>query len=104
MKICMSGTEVSLEGDWTLTGVTRNLDSLALSLQQIEHGSDQQLRIDCGKMKNADISGLQFLNVWLQCVKFRGAEPTLVNVPNRLLHSMQVLTGHCSKDTSSDAV
>jgi len=103
MTIRMAGAEARLEGDWTLTGVTRNLDSLALSLQQLESGSDKKLRIDCGQMKEADISGLQLLNVWMQCVRFRGVEPTLVNVPERLRHAMQVLVGHCFIDTYSDA-
>jgi ABC-type transporter Mla MlaB component len=99
MTICIAGTEARLEGDWTLTGVTRNLDSLALSLQQLESGSGKKLRIDCGQMEEADISGLQLLNVWMQCVRFRGVEPTLVNVPEKLRHAMQVLVGYCLMDT-----
>lgn len=103
MTISMIGTEARLEGDWTLTGVTRNLDSLAHSLQQLEPGSEKNLRIDCGQIKEADISGLQLLNVWMQCARFRGMEPTLVNVPERLRHSMQVLIGHCFIDAYPDA-
>ncbi|MBV5339653.1 MAG: STAS domain-containing protein [Deltaproteobacteria bacterium] len=103
MTICIAGTEARLEGDWTLTGVTRNLDSLALSLQQLESGSGKKLRIDCGQMEKADISGLQLLNVWMQCVRFRGVEPTLVNVPVKLRHAMQVLVGYCLMDTCPKA-
>lgn len=103
MTICMTGSEARLEGDWTLSGVTRNLDSLAQSLQQFEPGSEKKLRIDCGQIKNADISGLQLLNVWMQCVRFRGVEPTLVNVPERLRHSMHVLVGYCFVDTYPEA-
>lgn len=103
MSICMTGTGARLEGDWTLTGVTRNLDSLAYSLQQLEPGSDKNLRIDCGQIKEADISGLQLLNVWIQCVRFRGVEPTLVNVPERLKHAMQVLVGNGIMDAYPDA-
>lgn len=99
MKISMTGAKVCLEGDWTLTGVTRNLDSLALSLQQLESGLEKDLRIDCGRMKEADISGLQLLNVWLQCATFRGMKPTLINVPERLQHVMQVLIGQKIVDT-----
>lgn len=103
MMIRMTGTEARLEGDWTLTGVTRNLDSLAYMLQQLEPGTDKNLRIDCGQMKETDISGLQFLNVWMQCVRFRGMEPTLVNVPESLRHAMQVLIGHSIIDSYLDA-
>lgn len=104
MTICMTGTEAHLEGDWTLTEATRNLESLANSLQQMEPGSEKNLRIDCGRINEADIGGLQLLNVWIQCVKFRGIEPTLVNVPKRLQHSMQVLVGHCFVDTCPEAL
>lgn len=103
MSIRMAGKEAHLEGNWTLTEVTRNLDSLALSLQQLESGSEKKLRIDCGQMKEADICGLQLLNVWMQCARFRGVEPTLVNVPERLQHAMEVLIGHCFIDAYPDA-
>lgn len=69
MAMCIMGTEVRLEGNWTLTGVTNNLDSLALSLQKLESGRERDLRIDCGQIKETDISGLQFLNVWMQCAR-----------------------------------
>ena len=91
MSIRVTDTEARLEGDWTLTGVTRNLDSLANSLQQFEPGSNRKLNIDCGQMEKTDISGLQLLNVWLQCIKLRGVEPILVNVPEKLRYIMQQL-------------
>lgn len=103
MAIHMTGTEALLEGDWTISGVTRNIDSLALSLQQIQQGSEKKLRVDCGQMEEADISGLQLLNVWMQCARFRGVEPILVNVPKRLQHAMQVLVGQCVIDTYPEA-
>ncbi|NTW98638.1 MAG: STAS domain-containing protein [Geobacteraceae bacterium] len=90
--IYMTGSEARLEGDWTLTGVTRNIDALALSLQQLEPEC-KKIRIDCGRIRGADINGLQLLNVWLQCAKHRGVEPMLVNVPEKLKHTMQALMG-----------
>lgn len=103
MTICMTGTEARLEGDWTLSGVTRNIDSLALSLRQLEPENSKDLQIDCGQMKDADISGMQLLNVWMQCARFRGVEPTLVNVPERVRHVMQVLAGQFFTGTCPDA-
>lgn len=104
MSICMTGTEARLEGDWTINGASRNLDSLALSLQQLESvGVDKKLRIDFARIKEADVSGLQLLNVWLQCVRFRGVEPTLVNVPERLRQAIQVLIGQYFIDSYPDA-
>jgi ABC-type transporter Mla MlaB component len=91
MTIRMTGSEACLEGDWTLSGASRNLSLLSHSLQQFEPGSGHSLRIDCGKIKNVDMSGMQLLNVWLQCFRFRGVEPTLVNVPESLRHSMHGL-------------
>ncbi len=91
MAIRMTGTEAHLEGDWTLTAVTRNVDALAQSLQQFEPGNEQNLSINCREVGNVDSSGMQLLNVWLQCVRFRGVEPTLVNVPESLRHAMQGL-------------
>jgi len=103
MTISMIGAEARLEGDWTLTGVTRNIDSLALSLQQLESGREKKLRIDCGLMKEADICGLELLNVWMQCVRFRGVEPMLVNVPKKLQNAMHVLMGPCNMKTYADS-
>ena len=91
MTIRVDCTGASLEGDWTLTGVSRNLDALANSLQQLESGRNKNLQVDCCRMKAADRSGLDLLNVWLQCARFRGIEPILINVPERLRLSMQQL-------------
>ena len=98
MSIRMTGTEAQLEGDWTLTGLTCNLDSIALSLQQLEPKNGENLRVDCGRIKEADMNGLQLLNVWMLCARFRGVKPTLVNVPERLRHTMQVLVSQCFMD------
>lgn len=103
MTILISDTEARLEGDWTLTGVTSNIDSVALSLHQLEPGSKRSLRVDCGQMQETDINGLQLLNVWIQCARFRGVEPKLINVPKRLQHAMQVLVGNCMQNSYSDA-
>ena len=91
MTIRMTNTEARLEGDWTITGATRNVDALTQSLQQFEPGIEANLLIDCGEIQKVDMGGMQLLNVWLQCFRFRGVEPTLVNVPERLRHYMQSL-------------
>lgn len=95
MKIFMTATEARLAGDWTLTGVTRNIGLLSQSLQKLKPGGDRSLLVDCGEIRDADISGLQLLNVWLQCVRFHGMEPILINVPKRLQYTMQMLIGSC---------
>lgn len=90
MEIHISGNTVHMTGDWTLTGVTQgNINSLSAALQQIECCSAKKLRIDCRKISAIDDNGQQLLAVWLQCAKFRGAEPELVNPPNKLKHFFQ---------------
>jgi hypothetical protein len=48
MKIHMTGNTALLEGDWTLTGVTKsNIDSMADTLQQINTSGVKEIHIDC---------------------------------------------------------
>ena len=85
MKVHMTGTTAHLAGDWTHAGVTQNaIGSMAVSLEQIGSGCEKSQRIDCEKLIGADASGLQFLYTWLQCFRFRGVEPELVNIPENM--------------------
>jgi len=86
MAIRMAGSKAFLEGDWTLNGATRNIDSLSFSLQQIDVMTGKTLHIDCAQISNADPSGLQLLSVWLECARIRGVVPRLGNVPEKLKH------------------
>jgi anti-anti-sigma regulatory factor len=90
MKICTEGTVAHLRGDLTHSGVTNNIiNLLAVSLQKIISGGDKYIRIDCERVRVADVSGLQLLYVWMQCARFRGVEPTLVNLSDNLQQTMQ---------------
>jgi ABC-type transporter Mla MlaB component len=97
MKIITKGTVAHLKGDLTHSGVTRNIiNSLAVSLQKIVSVGEKNIRIDCGRIRSADISGLQLLYVWMHCARFRGVEPELVNLPvnlQQLMHRMGL--EHC---------
>ncbi|MDA8431160.1 MAG: STAS domain-containing protein [Geobacteraceae bacterium] len=85
MVIYRAGAVVHLRGNLTHAGVTHNIiNSLAASLPQIASGGEKKLRIDCKRIRNADSSGLQLLYVWMQCARFWGVEPQLVNLTNRL--------------------
>jgi anti-anti-sigma regulatory factor len=97
MKICTKGTVAHLQGDLTHTGVTNNIaDSLAVALQIIVSGGDKYIHIDCERIRSADISGLQLLYVWMQCARFRGVEPALVNLSDSLRQTIQRMGfGHC---------
>jgi len=97
MAIYSEDAVAHLQGDLTHSGVTHSIiNSLAVSLQQIVSGSEKNIRIDCGKVRTADKSGLQLLYVWMQCARFRGVEPELVNLSDSLRHAMQRMRiGHC---------
>ena len=85
MKIGISGTGVHLEGDWSLAGVTQSaIDSLAVALQQLEAVGASRLDVDCRQVNAIDTNGQQILYVWLQCLRFRGVEPEVINFPDNL--------------------
>ena len=85
MKVDISGTMAYLAGNWTRTEITdRNIDSLAVSLQQLEVAGVKNLQIDCGELNEVDASGLQLLYIWLRSFKFRGVELEIVNHPVKL--------------------
>ena len=92
MKMHISDDVASLQGDWTYAGVTQDaIESLAVALQQIEHGSRGRISIDCREMSAVDIFGQQMLSVWMQCANLRGVESELVNPPSKLLHAFESL-------------
>ena len=80
MTVRIEGTEAYLEGDWTVSGVEKNLDSLMLSMNQLQNSGSKIIRINCGKIDAADTSGLQLLSVMIMCARLRGIEPRLVHV------------------------
>ena len=88
MAIRMTGNVAHLEGDWTMTGVADNIDSMVHSLNQIESEGKSHFWINCGKIEDADTSGLQLLNVWVECAKLRGIEAKLVNVTDNMLRTI----------------
>lgn len=91
MTVRMAGTVAHLEGDWTMTGVAENIDSMLLSLNQIESEGESSFQINCGQIEEADTSGLQLLSVWMECARLRGIEPKLVNVTagmQRAIHEL----------------
>ena len=97
MKIYTEGTIAHLQGDLTHPGVTHNIiNLLAVSLQKIVSGGDKNIRIDCERIRSADISGLQLLYVWMQSARIRGVESELINISHSLRQSMKKMGfEHC---------
>ena len=91
MSVRMVGTVAHLEGDWTMTGVADNIDSLVLSLGQMESRGEKSFQINCELIEETDTSGLQLLNVWVECARLRGIEPKLVNIPDNMQRAIEDL-------------
>lgn len=91
MTVRMVGTVAHLEGDWTMNGVAEHIDSLVLSLGQMESRGEKNLQINCKCIEETDTSGLQLLNVWVECARLRGIEPKLINVPNNMRRAINEL-------------
>lgn len=97
MTICTEGSVALLQGDLTHSEVTNNIiNTLAVSLQKIVSGGKKNFNIDCRRVLTADIWGLQLLYVWMQCARFRGVEPKLVNLSDNLQEDiLRMGLGHC---------
>jgi ABC-type transporter Mla MlaB component len=106
MELYSEGTITHLQGDLTLAGVTLNIiNSLAEALHRTTVSGENKIQIVCDKIRTADVSGLQLLSVWVQCARFRGVEPELVNLPRKLKKDMLKLgMNHCFTitDTKQD--
>lgn len=100
MTIFMEGTVAYMQGDWTFSGMSHSgIDSLTASLQQIESGGGSNVRLDCGQVSSVDINGLQLLEVWMQCAKFRGLEPELVNLSATMQKAIERNVPGCYSST-----
>ncbi|BCS53967.1 lipid asymmetry maintenance protein MlaB [Geobacter sp. SVR] len=71
-----------LEGDWTISTITQRANSLMeFSTQQSEVVlQGLVVNIDCSGIEKIDVSGLQLLYVWLQCMNLKGFRTKLTNI------------------------
>ena len=96
MTVRIDSTAGHEEDVWTISGLEENIDSLLLSLKQIESRGARVVTIDCGQIDEADTSRLRLLNVWMLCARLRGIEPKLVNLSDSLKQTIQSLElKHC---------
>jgi len=104
MKVNISGSMARLAGNWTRTEMTdRNIDSLAVSLQQLQVAGVKNVQIDCGELKEVDTSGLQLLYIWLRSFRFRGVNVEIVNFPEKLRKTLlQLKQKVCHTEKSHD--
>ncbi|MDD5284369.1 MAG: STAS domain-containing protein [Desulfuromonadaceae bacterium] len=99
-----AGGKHNLSGDWTISGVMSQVDSLSDSLQKGGTGRKKNLHVDCARISNIDMSGLQLLHVWIECARMRGISPQLVNLPDGMQETIRRLgLGKCFTDSYPDA-
>lgn len=80
MKIYLKDNLAYLWGDWIAANMSyNNIDSLSGLLDQIHARGIKTLEIDCAHLNSIDASGIQYLNIWLSCLKLRGVAYQLIN-------------------------
>ena len=77
---------IALSGRWNLSEEVHQMASLPVLLQ-VESERENKYLIDCSEISSVDMSGLQLLYVWMQCVSMRGVKPALINLPEGMLHT-----------------
>jgi len=101
-NITGSTTGIDLSGHWNLSGVVKQMESLPVLLH-LESGREKLYRIDCSGISSIDMSGLQLLYVWMQCVSMRGVKPALINLPAGMQQTIKTLgLENCFSDFYTD--
>lgn len=92
-----------LTGDWSITGVVKQLGSLTSFLKRLGSNQNIGLHVDCNKINNIDISGLQLLHVWRECAGMHGVKSSLINIPDHM-HTTILSAGleRCFSDSLPD--
>lgn len=99
MRTQTADSRHQLSGDWTISGVVNQVDSLSKSLEKLASASKKRIHIDCGRIDSIDMSGLQLLHVWMELVKMRGIETELLNMPDGMQQTIKRLGfGHSFTD------
>ncbi len=94
-----------LSGNWSISGVVKQLDSLTGILKKLDPNKNKKLHVDCTRIKSIDMSGLQLIRVWRECARIRGVESRLINIPDHMYKTIQsVGLGRSFSDCIQDAV
>ena len=65
---------------------------------------ERSLNIDCKQIDTIDMSGLQLLHVWVQCVRARGVKTQLINLSESMQQTIRRLgLGQCFTDNYPDS-
>jgi ABC-type transporter Mla MlaB component len=102
MALYTHETGINLSGHWNLSGLVHQIESLS-DVHQLEPHPGRLYRIDCSEIRSVDMSGLQLLFVWIQCIRMRGVKPELINLPDGMQQTIKTLgLENCFSDFSMD--
>ena len=74
-------TTAHLSGDWTIAGVVQQV-ALLTEFQAAESAPGATVVIDCSGIDEIDLSGFQLIFAWLHCIRIKGLQHELINVPD----------------------
>jgi|GEM_PF-983230 len=93
---------IKLCGNWSITGVTDQLQFLKVQLQSLSFSNavdtpasscpmENDPEIDMEDVDQIDLSGCQLLAIWLRHVKLLGLSPVLINVSEEFKQNIHFL-------------
>lgn len=96
---------IKLDGDWSLTGVTRQLLPLTEHLAALSAMPPHQAQpvIDLADVALFDACGCQLLTILLRHLRLLGFAPVLANIPDELRGSIDLLGFSHEFETMQDA-
>jgi ABC-type transporter Mla MlaB component len=94
MKSSDTFFQARLNGDWTICGIGRQVETLMNYPFMQGVGKGEVITVDCSEIEGIDINGLQLLFVWLHCIRLHGMSPHLENIPTWMMSSMVRLGLH----------
>ena len=82
MTITNNGrARIELCGDWSIAGVSDQLQRVVRELKNVLASELRQPEIDMGAVERIDLVGCQLLAIWLRSMGLSGCRPKLVNLP-----------------------
>ena len=96
MKTEHAAVATNLSGDWTMNGISSQVQLLMAISRGAGEGISQTSRlvVDCSGIKQIDMSGLQLLYVWVQCLQIKGLRAELVNLSDCMRSSVEKVGLH----------
>ncbi len=91
MTNCAEEIRHQLSGEWTISEIDSQFNSLNETLRKLPLGGKKSVQVDCAGIGSIDMSGLQLIHVWMECAKMQGVTVELMNTPNCMRQSIRQL-------------